>query len=305
MNPNIKLFNLFIVLFFIFISNISFAQKQKSQNPSPMVESTRKHERIKNKDYPGEKFSLDDILSKPVQIYIPESTKKYENLNLLIHFHGMAHVPIFAVNQVNDNFVTAVVNLGSGSSVYEKEFLKANQFFVLHKKIKLQIEEKTGEIVFINQTILSSFSAGYGSIRAILRNTENINLIDGIILLDGLHTDYIPDGTVLYEGGKLNTEKLQPFLDFAKLASEKKKAFLITHSEIFPGMYASTTETADFLIQTLELKRKPVLKWGPLGMQQLSEAKEGHLRILGFAGNTAPDHIDHFHGLYYFLNSLK
>ena len=161
-------------------------------------------------------------------------------------------------------------------------------------------------IIFsINQTILSSFSAGYGSIRAILRNAENINLIDGIIVLDGLHTDYIPEGKVLYEGGKLNTEKLQPFLDFAKLASEKKKVFLITHSEIFPGMYASSTETADFLIQILELNRKPVLKWGPLGMQQLCEVREGNLQILGFAGNTAPDHIDHFHGLYYFLNSLK
>jgi hypothetical protein len=40
-------------------------------------------------------------------------------------------------------------------------------------------------------------------------------------------------------------------------------------------------------------------------MQQLSEVKNGNFQILGFAGNTAPDHIDHFHGLFYFLENLK
>ena len=76
---------------------------------------------------------------------------------------------------------------------------------------------------------------------------------------------------------------------------------LITHSEIFPGTYASTTETADYLIKTLDLKRKPVLKWGPVGMQTLSETRFKGFTILGFAGNTAPDHVDHYHGLPRFL----
>jgi hypothetical protein len=36
-------------------------------------------------------------------------------------------------------------------------------------------------------------------------------------------------------------------------------------------------------------------------MQQLSRVSSGSLSILGFAGNTAPDHIDHFHALPAFL----
>jgi hypothetical protein len=80
---------------------------------------------------------------------------------------------------------------------------------------------------------------------------------------------------------------------------------LITHSEIFPGTFASTTETANYLLEKVGLPRRPVLKWGPLGMQQTSEAGNGRLRVLGFAGNSGPDHIDHFHAMYGFLRRLE
>ena len=48
----------------------------------------------------------------------------------------------------------------------------------------------------------------------------------------------------------------------------------------------------------------PLLEWGPLGMQQLSKVERGGLTILGFAGNTAPDHIDHLHAYRHFLELL-
>jgi hypothetical protein len=84
-----------------------------------------------------------------------------------------------------------------------------------------------------------------------------------------------------------------------------QKRFLVTHSEIFPGTFSSTTETADYVLRNVGLKTKPVLEWGPLGMQLLTKTKQGHFEILGFAGNTAPDHIDHVHGMYYFLKVLE
>ena len=74
--------------------------------------------------------------------------------------------------------------------------------------------------------------------------------------------------------------------------------------EDVPGTYASTTETADFILTAVQLKRHPVLQWGPGGMQMLSETRAGGLTVLGFAGNTAPDHVDHFHGLPEFLKQM-
>ena len=79
----------------------------------------------------------------------------------------------------------------------------------------------------------------------------------------------------------------------------------MTHSEIFPGTFASTTETADYLLRELGLHRTPVLRWGPRGMQQLSEVRAGGFELLGFAGNSAPDHIDQFQGMPEFLARMS
>ena len=67
---------------------------------------------------------------------------------------------------------------------------------------------------------------------------------------------------------------------------------MITHSEIFPGTFASTTETADYLLKELKLGRRATLEWGPTGTQQLSEARQGDFLLRGYAGNSAPDHVD-------------
>ena len=79
---------------------------------------------------------------------------------------------------------------------------------------------------------------------------------------------------------------------------------LITHTEIFPRTFASTTETADWLIGQLGLRRRAVLKWGPMGTQQLSEVVAGVFQVLGYAGNSAPDHVDQLHALPEFLKML-
>src|SRR6202008_3045596 len=109
------------------------------------------------------------------------------------------------------------------------------------------------------------------AVRAILRDSTHFAQVDAVLLLDGLHTSYMPEGTVLEKGGTLDTTNLVAFTRYALEARRGAKRFLITHSEIFPGTFASTTETTDYLLHTLGLRRTPVLRWGPRGMQQLSE----------------------------------
>jgi hypothetical protein len=275
---------------------------QIDQFPSPMVDYIRRHERIENKEVPGVSIVLKDALSKPVEVYFTDKSNKSDQMDLLIHFHGSSYVPKHAVYDSNHPLLLAVVNLGSGSSVYENAFENKSTFPKLVDIICWAASEQKPAKIKPARIYLSSFSAGYGAVRAILKNHQP--MVDGIVLLDGLHTGYIPSRRVLSQGGKLNDEKLRDFIQYARLAMDNKKKFLITHSEIFPGTYASTSETADFLIRSLRLKRRPVLKWGPVGMQMLTQTKAGGLTILGFAGNSAPDHIDHFHGLPVFLKML-
>ena len=262
-----------------------------------MKEHIREHSRLKNEEPPGTKIVLDSILSKSVTLYIPSASQGIKELDVLIHFHGAPHVAMQAVNDLERPMALAVVQQGSGSSVYAAPFGDRKVFPRLMKAIQANLELKQ-----IKKTYFSSFSAGYGAVRELLQTHET--KIDGILLLDGLHTDYIPNATPLAQGGRLNVVKMEVFRSFAQKAIDRKKKMLITHSEIFPGTYASTTETSDWLVNELGLKRNPVLQWGPMGMQQVSETKKGNFEIRAFVGNTAPDHIDHLHGLKWFLQAL-
>jgi hypothetical protein len=125
-----------------------------------------------------------------------------------------------------------------------------------------------------------------------------------VLLIDGLHTGYV-GGKPGPTESQLETDGLQIFLQFARDAVAGKKQMLITHSEIFPGTFASTTETADWLLQQLGLRRKAVVRWGPMQTQQLSEVKQSHFHLIGFAGNSAPDHVDQLHSLPDYLRWLK
>ena len=277
-------------------------QPRLSQFPSPMADTSRAHKRIANRELAGLAITLEHILTRPVHVFMPDHIKPVDSPDLLIHFHGAACVCEHAVFHSKHPLMLAVVNLGSGSSVYENAFQDAAAFPALVEAILQSVSDRRPVETKSPRIYLSSFSAGYGAIRAIIR--EHARQVDGIILLDGLHTDYVPPRRVLADGGRLNEAKLRDFVEFGRLAADNRKRLLITHSEIFPGAYASTTETADHIIAALGLQRQTVLRWGPVGMQIVSETCVNSLKIMGFAGNSAPDHIDHLHGLPAFLESM-
>lgn len=297
---NMKIQYLLILLIVLFTS-CTDKKTPSEQNPSPMEEYIRLHERVDAYDCAGIRLKLDHILAHSIDVFIPEHLIEGDSADLVIHFHGNSNVTEWAACSNKGKRVVVTINLGSGSGKYEHPFLDLKLFSVLLMEIRSILKDHN---LILHQTFLSGFSAGYGSLRAILNDPANHKNVDGILLLDGLHTDYVPDGVVLSKGGILNTSKLQPFLDFAELAAQGKKKLLFTHSSIFPGTFASTTECADYLIQKLGLSRTPVLRQGPLGMQQVGLTSKGGLTILAFAGNTAPDHVDHLHGFYYFIGLM-
>lgn len=280
--------------------------KLPDQYPSPMQETVRKHERVSFDVQKGIAYTLDSILAKPVSVYIPHRLKKAAAADLLIHFHGMSYVPAYAAERSKTNLVAVSVNLGSGSGAYARPFQNDTVFKKLVTAVWQSVQEQLGSRIRQRRIILSGFSAGYGAIRSILSGTDGVASINIVLLLDGLHASYIPERKVLAEGGQIDTAGLAPFLAFARKAvvPASGKKMLFTHSEIFPGTFVSTTEAAGYLLQQLQMKALHVLKEGPVGMQQISMAGRGNFKVLGFAGNSAPDHVDHFHGLFHFLNQL-
>lgn len=300
---------LLIVLFLLTVIP-SIAQedstKVASQNPSPMTDSTRPHKRIEQKEYKGVSFEIAGLFPKPLQAFVPQRSLKKKKSDLLIHFHGASYVTEFAATRYRGDIVAVTMNAGSGSKVYNDAFADTSRFMALIDSVLAGAARRLGHPVRLNRVILSGFSAGYGAIRRILMSSDNYARVDAVLLLDGIHASYIPERRVLAQGGRIDSTNLFPYLALARdaMSRNSRKRFLITHSEIFPGTFVSTTEATDFLLNQVELKRRPVLKEGPLGMQQLSATRKGRFAVWGFAGNTAPDHVDHVQALSWFLNAL-
>ena len=279
-------------------------QPSAPQNPSPMAESTRAHERLTPRPLAGTTRSFPGPAGKAVELFIPGRLQRRSTFDLVVHFHGAAFLPHRAVADLNGHSVAAVLNLGAGSGVYHRAFADPVVFDSLLAGVTREASAALGRPMAIGQITLTGFSAGHGAIRAILLEPRHLEAVDAILLLDGMHTSYVPEGKVLADSGVLDTTNLAAFARFARAAARGEKRFLVTHSEIFPGTFASTTETADWLIRALDLKRKAVLAWGPRGLQQLSEVRAGQFEVMGFAGNSAPDHIDHLHSLPELLRKL-
>lgn len=272
-----------VLLLLVLASDVTLAVQQ-SQNPSPMVEHTRPHPRLPQSTPPGRRANLE-----LGTLFLPTKLKLRTPTPLFIHFHGGAWLPEVAAATVGSTAVISI-QVGSGSGVYAKAFTDPQLFARL-----LTEAERAAGVSFAPIT-LTAWSAGHGAVREILRVPANYDRVARVLLIDGLHTGYV-GGKPGPQESQLEPANLQIFLQFARDAVAGRKQFIVTHSEIFPGTFASTTETSDWLLAQLQLKRQPVLKWGPQRTQQLSEVRVGKFWLLGYAGNSAPDHVDQLHSL--------
>lgn len=265
-----------------------WACAQQQQNPSPMVEHTRPHPRLKEVSPPGRREPLE-----LGGLFIPRGQRP---ATLLVFFHGGTWLPEYA--GAHNHMAVVSVQAGSGSAIYARLFTDEARFPALLK----EAEAKAG--IRFSRVILGGWSAGCGAVRQILRAEDGYARASAVLLIDGIHADYENGGPGPQES-QLAPDDLAVWKKYFRDAVAGKKRALVTHSEIFPGTFASTTETADYLIGALSLKEHAVLKWGPMKTQQLSEVRSGKLLIMGFAGNSAPDHVDQLHSLPEYLKLVK
>ncbi len=79
---------------------------------------------------------------------------------------------------------------------------------------------------------------------------------------------------------------------FAQLAAMGQKTMLITHSAQKTS-YASTTETADYLLNQLNIVRHQTSVQVSADWVAVSRAQQRRFMVLGFDGETGPHHMDH------------
>ena len=274
--------------------SVQFAQAPPAaaQNPSPMVEHTRTHPRLTQQTPPGDRYPL------PLgTLFVPQALNRNRPATLLFFFHGGDWLPELAVSRQHQMAVVRV-QAGAGSGSYVQLFKDPTRF------LSLVVAAESVSHMHFSQIALGGWSAGCGAIRQILLDPASYDRVHRVLCIDGVHTGYA-QGTPGPLESDLDASNLQIWLRFGQDALAGKKRLIITHSEIFPGTFASTTETADWLLREWQLTPHPVVRFGPMGTQMLSRVSAGGLTVIGFAGNSAPDHVDQLHSLPEYLRWLE
>jgi hypothetical protein len=244
---------------------------------------------------PGLRIDLTDVLQldasagQAAQLFIPDhiQSNRDEELLLVIHFHGAAGPVENAVTTTRAPVVLFTLHLAGLSSAYQNVFQDSGCFWWMLDMVLSRLYDELVLLPATDRLIVTSFSAGYGGVRELLRDPDIYASIQALVLADGLHSDLEPEAM---------STQMQDFLRFANDASRREKVMVLTHSSINPQTYASTTQTADYLLAGLGLQREPVSGSDAIGSQH-SRCDSGYFHLAGYHGETGQDHMRHFHHL--------
>lgn len=224
--------------------------------------------------------------------------------DLVIHFHGNTDLVEESYATSGLNAVLVVLNLGTGSGVYEDRFANALILPDILDRVQTTLDKRGLAHPRLRRLALTAWSAGYGAVLQTLSQPALADKVDAVILLDGIHVGYKPKSTEMY------LERLAPFEQFAREAVAGRKLFSITHSNITPmGHYAGTHETTNALLRALDVPRRPggdaparpnlhsidgvIARKKLVALIPETVATQGGLRVRGYSGDQPEDHIAH------------
>ena len=224
--------------------------------------------------------------------------------DLTLHLHGAAQT-------VEQNFVAARypgvlanVTLPGLSAVYTGRFQDTNTFWRILRETEAQLKTRatTGTPApRVGRVTITSFSAGFGGVRELLRDPGIFARIDTLVMADSIYAGFAGDPAER----RVNPANMEGFLNFAREAAAGRRRLLISHSQLPTPSYASTVETADYLIAQLGGRREATTEDWPDGLRLRSQFRRGRCEILGFDGDTGADHMQHLRQLRLFFERIK
>lgn len=216
------------------------------------------------------------------------------NTPLWLHLHGATDTVEPAFASLTTPGVLATLTLPGLSKVYADHFADPAVFDTLLRDITETVRRASGQAAWTpGELTVSSFSAGFGGVRQLLRQPAAFDRIAVLVMADSIYCGYA--GAPAEH--RVDPNLMEGFLRFARLATEGRKRLLVTHTQQVPEGYASTTETADYLLTHTGGERHwEEIIW-TTGLTQTSRCRRGGFEVIGFQGAEAKDHLQHLRAL--------
>ncbi len=257
----------------------------------------------------GENISLsfDSSFGGTVLLFIPEGYKPSpKGIDLVVHFHTNHNFVRQQFTVENRQALLLTVNFPGLSAAYRTPFQNDS---TLWSHILSQAMDSASQLHpeyprHWRKIGLTSFSAGYGAVRELLKNPTIYSQIQEVVLIDSLHTG-IKDTT----RRELETEPMEPFVKLAKDAVKGKKLFITSHSAIIPETYAGTPETNQYLIQKVNGKARLVVTKPDEVIQTTGKIwlvyDKGRFHVRGYTGTQAISHLSQLWALRYWFRGME
>jgi hypothetical protein len=224
-------------------------------------------------------------------LFIPEGFRPRDGaVDVVLHLHGASRVIEAALVESKWPAVLIEFNRKGLSSVYTAPFSDRTLFpRLLEGTLRSMADPKIAGAPKLGKVAVSSFSAGFGGVRELLKVSEHFERIDTLILADSLYCGYEGEP----RERKVDPRLMAGFREFALKAVSGSKTLVVTHSAQVPEGYASTTETADDLLRVVGAGATPARVDRGDGWVQVREFRRGGMTVLGFEGVGPEDHMRH------------
>lgn len=213
------------------------------------------------------------------------------SFDVVFHFHGREPLRkewVRAMEGTESDAVLVAVDIGIASEPYRETFRDPRTFSQVLLAVEAELQRRSGNPrAFAQNITLSSWSAGYGAVGQLLSQPIPQARVGSVVLLDGLHAGF--------HESTLGEDRMKPFVQFAKLAATGSRLMFVSHSSIRTPGYASTTQTARYLVWKLGGRPQtvPATASDPMGLDRYSAFTQGNFHVRGFAGTGASDHCAH------------
>jgi len=227
-------------------------------------------------------------------LFIPSAWKPSAHIGITVHFHGATWFAIDEHLRRGLKEPLVAIYAGEGSTVYKKAFEDPAAWPKLLSTVLDDLKkEGASQDAAIDRADVTSFSAGYGAVRELLKQPEPPKLIRRILLADSMYGSYTSDTdhTPLHD-------HIDPYVEFAKAAIRGEKEFVVTFSQVPTEGYANSAACVAALVKAvggslLEVAPGSVPSTTDPLFPFLSRFDRGNFHAWGYGGIDAQAHMTH------------
>lgn len=215
----------------------------KSLEQKGFEQKDDKSEQKKNEPIYSGKIAIPGVKAG-VSVQVPDNPIVNGKYNVLFQIRPGKGATNSGVNTIVVNAEAGGMASAENTKAFGNSAWVKQQLATIHSALT----KVFGNNISLGKLSFSSFSGGYSAVGNILRDPQMRDRIDSVIVLDGIHYG---------ERGKPNVAGMQPWLDYARAAKEDpNKRFIFLYTAVDPSTYASTSDSAKYLLDQLNIENK-------------------------------------------------